>query len=76
VPTQCSSFRLLTLAGRYGMLSGSDCNNKRLREATGVKRRDTVGLPMLCQMPRIIAEIVGVCVAAEQKPGKLDFDVV
>jgi hypothetical protein len=26
------------------MLSGSDCNNKRLREATGVKRRDTVGI--------------------------------
>src|SRR5262249_16789020 len=43
-PTQCSSFRLLTLAGRYGMLSGSDCNNKRFREATGVKRRETIGI--------------------------------
>src|SRR5215831_18759881 len=29
------------------MLSGSDCNNKRLREATEVKRRDTVGLSVL-----------------------------
>ena len=26
------------------MLSGSDCKNNRLREAIGVKRRDTVGL--------------------------------
>src|SRR5882762_668067 len=31
VPTQVSSFRLLTLSCRYGMLFGSDCNNNTLR---------------------------------------------
>src|SRR5215510_8674742 len=43
-PTQCSSFRLHTLVDQYGMLSGSDCKNNRLHEATGVKRRETVGI--------------------------------
>src|SRR5688500_237602 len=43
-PTRCSSFRLLTLPSRYRVLSGSDCINRRLREATGAKRGDTVGL--------------------------------
>src|SRR5215467_4082291 len=44
VPTQVSSFRLLTLSCRYGMLFGSDCNNNTLRDVIGVKRGDTVGL--------------------------------
>ena len=44
VPTGCSSFRLLTLAGRYGVLLGGNCNNNMLRDATGVRRGDTVGL--------------------------------
>src|SRR5215471_19103156 len=39
-----SSFRLLTLCYRYGMLFGSDCNNNTLRDVIGVKRGDTVGL--------------------------------
>src|SRR5712691_8710112 len=44
VPTRCSSFRLLTLSCGYRMLSGSDCNNNMLRDVTGVKRGDTVGI--------------------------------
>src|SRR5215510_2869334 len=44
VPRQVSSFRLLTLSCRYGMLWGSDCNNSTLRDVIGVKRGDTVGL--------------------------------
>src|SRR6266436_2653714 len=44
VPRQVSSFRLLTLSCRYGMLFGSDCNNNTLRDVIGVKRGDTVGL--------------------------------
>src|SRR4029450_12055738 len=44
VPTQVSSFRLLTLSCRYGMLFGSDCNNNTLRDVIGVKRGDTVGI--------------------------------
>src|SRR5690349_18524514 len=44
VPTQVSSFRLLTLSCRYGMLCGSDCKNNTLRDVIGVKRGDTVGL--------------------------------
>src|SRR6266481_3924660 len=44
VPTRYSSFRLLTLSCRYGMLFGSDCNDKRLRDVTGAKRGETVGL--------------------------------
>src|SRR6267143_5611075 len=45
-PTRCASFRLLTLACRYGILLESDCNNNTLRDATGVKRGDTVGLEL------------------------------
>src|SRR4029434_1753030 len=44
VPTQVSSFRLLTLSCRYGMLFGSNGNNNTLRDVIGVKRRDTVGI--------------------------------
>src|SRR5215467_3635159 len=44
VPRQVSSFRLLTLSCRYGMLFGSDCNNNTLRDVIGVKRGDTVGI--------------------------------
>src|SRR5499427_6499749 len=44
VPRQVSSFRLLTLSCRYGILFGSDCNNNTLRDVIGVKRGDTVGL--------------------------------
>src|SRR6266567_4518197 len=44
VPTQVSSFRLLTLSCRYVMLVGSDGNNNKLRDAIGVKRGDTVGI--------------------------------
>src|SRR5919109_1926310 len=44
VSTQVSSFRLLTLSCRYGMLFGSDCNNNMLRDVIEVKRGDTVGL--------------------------------
>src|SRR5215475_9950393 len=44
VPRQVSSFRLLTLSCRYGMLCGSDCNNNTLRDVIGVKRGDTVGI--------------------------------
>jgi len=43
VPTRCASVRLLILSCRYGMLFGSDYNNM-LRDITGVKRGDTVGL--------------------------------
>src|SRR5439155_21656910 len=39
--TACASSRLLTLSCRYGMLIGSDCYNKRLRDAT---EANTVGL--------------------------------
>src|SRR5215467_13242057 len=49
VPRQVSSFRLLTLFCRYGMLFGSDCNNNTLRDVVGVKRGDTVGI-----MPDIV----------------------
>src|SRR5262249_28293007 len=44
VPTQVSSFRLLPLSCRYGMLFGSDCNNNTLRDVIEVKRGDTVGV--------------------------------
>src|SRR5262252_2491760 len=44
VPRQVSSFRLLTLSCRYGMLFGSDCNNNTLRDVIGVKRGDTVSV--------------------------------
>ena len=46
-----SSFRLLTLAGRYGVLLGGNCNNNMLRDATGVRRGDTVGL---CRKDRLV----------------------
>src|SRR6516164_755847 len=50
-PMRVSSFRLLTLSCRYGMLFGSDCNNNMLWNVTGIKRGDTVGLRNLlfCQ---------------------------
>src|SRR5262249_14958156 len=48
VPTQVSSFRLLPLSCRYGMLFGSDCNNNTLRDVIEVKRGDTVSL---CDIP-------------------------
>src|SRR4029450_10223751 len=38
VPMRVSSFRLLPLPCRYGMLVRSDCSNNKLRDATGVKR--------------------------------------
>ena len=45
-PRRCHLFASSHWPCRYGMLVGSDCNNKRLRDATGVKRGDTVGLIM------------------------------
>jgi hypothetical protein len=57
VPIWVSSFRLLTLSGGYGMLSGRDCNNNMLRDSSRVKRGDTVGLGL----------------AAQQVHGLLDF---
>jgi hypothetical protein len=36
------------------MLVGSDCNNNALRQATGVKRGDTVGLEKLLSPPFIV----------------------
>src|SRR5215813_9809094 len=44
VPTQVSSFRLLTLPCRYVTLVGSDSNHSKLCDAIGVKRGETVGL--------------------------------
>ena len=44
VPTPVVWFRLLTLASREGIRVGSNGYNKRLREATGVKRGETVSL--------------------------------
>src|SRR5215471_5011474 len=44
VPTQGSSFRLLTLPCRYAILVGSDSNNNKLCDAIGVKRGETVGV--------------------------------
>src|SRR5215475_12942511 len=44
VPTRGASFRLLTLSCRYAMLCGSNCNSNTLRDVTGVKRGDTVGI--------------------------------
>src|SRR4029434_3464378 len=44
VPTQVSSFRLLTLPCRYVILVGSDSNNNKLCDEIGVKRGETVGL--------------------------------
>src|SRR5262247_1426793 len=61
VPRQVSSFRLLTLSCRYGMLFGSDCNNNILRDVIGVKRGDTVGIMRRRSIARIgnIHEWVG-----------------
>src|SRR6516165_7174729 len=44
VPTQVSSFRLLTLPCRYVTLVGSDSNHSKLCDAIGVKRGETVGI--------------------------------
>src|SRR4030095_15334165 len=58
-PTWDASFRLLTLSCRYGMLFGSDCNDDMLRDVTGVKRGDTVGVCVACVLlvlPPIVAE--------------------
>ena len=33
-----------TFGAKPGMLFGSDCNNNRLRDVTGFKRGDTVGI--------------------------------
>src|SRR5207247_919804 len=48
VPTRVSSFRLLELTCQNGVFVGSDCNNNVLRDETGVKRGDTVGLSGMC----------------------------
>src|SRR5262249_28064564 len=40
VPTRYASFRLLTLACRYGMLFGSDCNNNMLWDVTGGQKEE------------------------------------
>src|SRR5690349_10480672 len=50
VPRQGSSFRLLTLSCRYGMLCGSNCNNNTLRDVIGVKKGDTVGIVAIYTM--------------------------
>src|SRR5262245_27714158 len=46
VSRQVSSFRLLTLSCRYGMLFGSDCTSNTLRDVIEVKRGDTVGVSL------------------------------
>src|SRR5215467_5486647 len=56
VPMQVSSFRLLTLSCRYGMLFGSDCNNNTLRDVIEVKRGDTVGIGAILNGVFIILE--------------------
>src|SRR5215475_3861343 len=38
VPTRCSSFRLLALACQCWIPVGGDCKNKKLCEATGIKK--------------------------------------
>src|SRR4029434_9817374 len=59
VPTGGASFRLLTLSCRYGMLFGSDCNDDMLRDVTGVKRGDTVGLtPLVIMLLDLLENLV------------------
>src|SRR5215467_508272 len=40
-----------------GVFVGSDCNNKALRDETGVKRGDTVGLETLHGLSRALCRI-------------------